>query len=174
VNLRRLFPSRTLRNFAMYSVPELIPRLGHYTFEEICAIIQHRMALEVTPKYMSTMIATNISSERLMAVRIIPLFLKNIIMKLIFNAVGERQTCTSLSNLGAVALPAEMKPYVTRFDFILNAQATTPNNCSAISFGDHLCLSIVRNIREPNLERHFHAVLQSLGIKAQVQSNQPD
>ena len=30
VNLRKLFPSRTLRNFAFYTIPEIDPRLGRY------------------------------------------------------------------------------------------------------------------------------------------------
>ena len=34
VNLRPLFNSRTLRNFAMYTIPEIDRRLGEYTLEE--------------------------------------------------------------------------------------------------------------------------------------------
>ena len=41
VNLRTLFPSRTLRNFALYTTPEILPRLGEYSFEEICQVIKH-------------------------------------------------------------------------------------------------------------------------------------
>lgn len=37
VNLRNLFPSHTLRNFASYVNVEIDPRLGSYTFEEICS-----------------------------------------------------------------------------------------------------------------------------------------
>ena len=33
INLRQLYPSKTLRNFAMYTVPEVDPRLGEYSFE---------------------------------------------------------------------------------------------------------------------------------------------
>ena len=43
VNLRKLFPSATLRNFASYITPEIDPRLGDYTFEEICQTVHHRM-----------------------------------------------------------------------------------------------------------------------------------
>ena len=46
VNLRKLFPSATLRNFASYITPEIDPRLGDYTFEEICQTVHHRMGLE--------------------------------------------------------------------------------------------------------------------------------
>ena len=171
VNLRNLFPSRTLRNFALYTTPEIDPRLGEFTFEEICDAIRHRMGLEVNPKFMSSMIATNVGSERLLAVRILPLFLKNSVMKLVFQAVGERKSCLSLSNLGAVKLPDSMQPYVERFDFILGVQATAPYNCGVVSYGNTLNINFIRNIREPELEYHFHRVLRDMGIPVMVESN---
>lgn len=171
VNLRKIFPSRTLRNFAMYTIPEIDPRLGRFTFAEICQVIQHRMGLEVNPKYMGSMIATNVSSERLLAVKIMPLFLKNLVMKAIFDAVGERKSCLSLSNLGAVKLPTVMTQYVQRMDFILGVQATAPYNCGVLSYGDTLYINFIRNIREPELEYHFHCVLRDMGLPVQVQSN---
>ena len=129
------------------------------------------MGLELTPKFMSTMIATNVGNERLLAVRLIPLFLKNIVMKTIFNSVGERKSCLTLSNLGNVELPEEMKPYVERFDFILGVQATAPYNCGVISYKDHLRINFIRNTRESALESHFFRVLQQMGLEVQVQSN---
>ena len=117
------------------------------------------------------MIATNINSERLLAVRLIPLFLKNIVMKTIFNSVGERKSCLTLSNLGAVKLPEEMKPYVERFDFILGVQATAPYNCGVISYGEDLYMNLIRNIQEPLLEHQLCRVLLELGLPVQVQSN---
>lgn len=174
VNLRKLFPSKSLRNFAMYSVPELLPRLGEYSFEEICQVVQHHMGLEITPKHMGMMIATNVSSEDILAVRLLPLFLKNFVMRMVFDAVGEKKSCLSLSNLGAVDVPEEMKPYLSRFDFILGIQATAPYNCGVLSYGDNLYVNFIRSIREPELERRFHSVLQELGIPVQVQSNRGD
>lgn len=174
VNLRRLFKSRTLRNFAMYTTPEILPRLGEYSFEEICQVICHKMGSEITPKQMSMKIATNVNSERIMAVRIMPLFIKNIVMKAVFDAVGERKSCFSVSNLGAVQLPEEMKPYIERFDFILGVQAASPYNCGVISYGDSLYINFIRNIKESKVEYHFYKVLEDLGVKATVQSNRGD
>lgn len=171
VNLRRLFPSQSLRNFALYVIPEIDPRLGQFDFQEICDIVHHRMALGNTAKQMSRMIATNVQSERILAVKLMPLFVKNLVMKAVFNAVGERKSCLSLSNLGSVQLPEAMKPYVSTLDFILGVQATNPYNCGVLSWGDDLILNFVRNIREPALEYHFHRVLQQLGLTATVQSN---
>lgn len=173
VNLRSLYPSETLRNFAMYTTPELDPRLGEYSFPEICKIVHHHMGLDITPKKMGQRIAANVSSERLLAVKLMPLFLKNIVMKAVFDAVGERKSCLNLSNLGMVQLPERMMPYVERMDFILSPQATTPNNCAALSFKDHLYINFIRNIRESDLEYHFYCVLRDLGLTVQVQSNRP-
>jgi NRPS condensation-like uncharacterized protein len=173
VNLRRLFPSRTLRNFALFTTPEIDPRLGQYTFDEICRAVKHKMGLEIEPKIMSSKIATNVGSERLMAVRVMPLFVKNFVMKLVFDSVGEKKNCLSLSNLGAVDLPEIMKGYVARMDFILGVQATAPHNCGALSYGDTLYINMIRNIREPELESHFYRVLRDLGLPVQVESNAP-
>lgn len=173
VNLRKVFPSRTLRNFALYTIPSVDPRLGSYTLEELCKRIHHRMGMDINPKQMGKMIAVNVNSERYLAVRILPLFLKNLVMRAVFSAVGEKKSCLTLSNLGQVELPAAMKPYVQRMDFILSVQATAPYNCGVVSYGDTVYVNFIRNIREPYLESRFFRVLRELGIGATVESNEP-
>ena len=172
VNLRNLFPSNTLRNFAMFTIPELDPRLGAYSFDEICKIIQHKMGTEFTEKHMSCVIATNVNDERNPLVRLIPLPLKNAVMKAIFDSVGEKKSCLTLSNLGQVKIPEAMAQYVRRFDFILGVQAAAPYNCGMLSYGDTIYINFIRNIQDAELERHFHAVLQEMGLPTVVESNQ--
>lgn len=171
VNLRPLFKSNTLRNFAMYTTPELDPRLGEYTFEEIVSVIHHKMGTEITPKFMSRVIATNVNDERNPLVRLIPLPLKNMVMKAVFNSVGERKSCLTLSNIGLVKVPDAMKPYIRRIDFVLGVQASAPYNCGVVSYDDTIYVNFIRNIREAGLERCFFAVLQQMGIPATVESN---
>ncbi len=172
VNLRRLFTSKTLRNFAMYTTPEIQPQLGEYSFPEICKAVHAMMELEINAKQMSAKIAANVSSEKLLAVRLMPLFIKDLVMKAVFNSVGERKSCLSMSNLGVVELPEVMAPFVERFDFILGAQATAPYNCGILSWQDTLYINFIRNIRESTLEYHFFKALQELGLTVLVQSNE--
>jgi hypothetical protein len=171
VNLRKLFPSRTLRNFVLYSIPEMDPRLGDYSFPELCRLVHYHMGAEVTAKKMAMLIATNVSSEANPAIKAVPLFLKNPVMKAVFEAVGERKSCLSLSNLGAVNMPREMAHYVARLDFILGIQHSAPYNCGAISWGNTLYLNFIRNIREPELEYSLYQRLRQLGIPVTVESN---
>lgn len=172
VNLRQLFPSSTLRNFAMYTVPEIDPHLGEYTLDEICKVVYHKMGTEFTAKHMSCVIATNVNDEKNPLVRLIPLPIKNAVMKAIFDSVGEKKSCLTLSNIGKVKVPEVMAGYIKRFDFILGVQAASPYNCGMLSFGDNIYINFIRNIKDAELERHFFAVLQELGIPVTVESNQ--
>ena len=172
VNLRGLFPSRTLRNFASYVTPEIDPRLGDYSLPEICQIVHHRMGLENDPRMMAAKIATNVASERSPVLRVMPLFIKNLAMKAVFDLVGECKSCLCLSNLGAVRLPQAMAPYVARMDFIIGVQAKAPHNCGVVSWDGTMYVNMIRNIREPELESHFYRVLHSLGLPVRVESNQ--
>ncbi len=171
VNLRRLFRSSTLRNFVLYVTPGVDPRLGDYEFDELCGIVHHQMQLQITQKQMGAMIATNVGSERPLVLRICPLFLKNLVMKLVFNAVGERKSCFSFSNLGLVKTPEEFSRYVDRLDFVLGVQASAPYNTSAITYGGRMNLSVIRNISEPVLEREIAHVLRERGLHACLESN---
>jgi NRPS condensation-like uncharacterized protein len=171
VNLRGLFKSSSLRNFVLYAIPEILPKLGKYEFDEICKAVHHQMALEITPKQMSMKIATNTACEKIWAFKVMPLFIKNIAMKAVFNSVGERKSCLAFSNLGAVKLPEVMNEYVERMDFILGVQATAPYDCAMLSFKDKLYINFIRNIRESELEYHFYCVLRDLGLPVTVQSN---
>jgi hypothetical protein len=68
-------------------------------------------------------------------------------------------------------MPRQMQEYVERMDFILGVQNASPYNCGVLSVGDTLYVNFIRNIREPELEYHYHRALQELGLTATVRSN---
>ena len=172
-DLRRIFGKNTLRNFALYVSPGIDPRLGEYTVEEIAVILSHKMALELTEKNMSAMIYTNVKDEENMLLRIAPLFLKNIVMKLFFLLFGEKKSTLSLSNLGRVTLPPEMESYVERMDFTLGTQSTAPYNAGVISYRGSLNLNVIRNIKEPRLEMALYRILRDeCKVHVKVESNE--
>ena len=103
-----------------------------------------------------------------------PLFVKNIAMKAVFDTVGECKSCLCMSNLGAVQMPEAMAPYVRRMDFIIGVQSRAPHNCGVLSWGDTMYINLIRNIREPERELHFFRVLHGLGLHVKVESNQRD
>ncbi len=172
INLRRIFDSKTLRNFALYTIPELDPRLGDYTLDEIINIVHHKVGTYATKKNMAKMIETNVAEERNPLLRIVPLFVKNFVMKIVFNTVGEKKSCLTLSNLGEIKLPENMKQYIERIDFVLGPQARAPYNSSAYSYRGILNVTFSRDIKEARLETYFYRQMQELGVEVTVQSNQ--
>lgn len=172
INLRPIYNSKTLRNFTLYLIPEIDPRLGDYTLDEIINVVHHKIGAGATKKNMSKMIETNISDERSFLVRLIPLFLKNFVMKMVFNSVGEKKSCLSFSNIGQIRLPDIMTEFIDRMDFILGPQAQAPYNCSAYSYNGILNVTFSRDIKEARLETYFFRELQKLGVEVTVQTNQ--
>ena len=172
VNLRKMFESISLRNFVLYITPGINPRMGDYSFEEITKIVHHKMGIELNNKHMSSLITANVKAEKILLLKIMPLFIKNIALKTVYNMVGEKKSCLTLSNLGVVKLPEEMSQYVERVDFVLGIQATGTNNCGVLSFGDKLYINIIRNIKEPTLEHRFFNYLKKLGLNMKIESNQ--
>ena len=114
---------------------------------------------------------TNVNDEKKLIVRVMPLFIKNLVMKGIFNAVGEKTCCLTMSNLGVVKIPDELGRHIDRFDFTLTVPANTNNNCSVISYRDKTYISFVRKTRESELELRFHEILRDLGVRLTVESN---
>lgn len=172
VNLRRFFPSETLRNFSSYVNPGVETRLGTYTLEEIVRAVHHHMGAEATAKRLGAKFTANVSSERNAALRLAPLFLKNVAMKCAFLMVGDRKTTTILSNLGLATLPDAMAAHVSRMEFVLGPLSRNPVACAALSYGDTLCLNLTSTLREPALERAFLTRLVRQGVPVRVESNQ--
>lgn len=172
VNLRKLYHSKSLRNFVLTLNIGVDPRRGRYSLEDLCHAIGHQLAAEATPQNMAAKIAANVLPQKSLLIRLFPLPVKNFVMKRIYAAIGEKKGCLNLSNLGTVTLPEEMATYVERMEFIIGVQQSYPNNCSVISYGEKTVISMIRNIRESELERRFFSRLVELGVSVDIESNE--
>jgi NRPS condensation-like uncharacterized protein len=171
VNLRRLFGTDTLRNFVLTVTAGYDPRLGDYTFDEICSRVKHSLALDATRQHMAGKIEANVRPARNRIIRLMPLFIKNPVMRAVYHFVGERVGCINVSNLGSVSFPPAYEGFVTRFEFIIGVQYSYPNNCSVVSCGGRTFINMIRSSRESELERLFFARLVELGLPVEIESN---
>ena len=100
--------------------------------------------------------------------RCIPLFIKRPVIDLINRLHGDRFYTTTLSNMGNVELPEQMRPYVEEVEFILGRQRGNSGAVSCAGYGGNLYLHFSRNIQEDAFERLFLGQAASLGIPAEV------
>ena len=171
VDLRRLYGSATLRNFALTLDVGVDPRLGDYDLPALCRQISHQLKAEAVPQKLSGRIAENVNPQRNPILRAMPLFIKTPVMRMVYAARGEKGGCLNVSNLGETALPEVMRAYVRRFDFVVGVQLTYPNNCSVVSYGGATRINMIRSIRQPELERRFFSRLVELGVPVEIESN---
>lgn len=171
VNLRSFYPSKTFRNFVLYTNPGVDPAYGTYTFEEIVKQVHHYMGLNINEKNMNAMMSTNISSERNPFLKVLPLFIKNFGMLVAYRMYGESLTTCTFSNIGKMSLPDEMMPYVERFDFILNRQRNNAHAVSAVGFKDKLNITFTSKLADSEVERDFFTSLVKMGIPVKIESN---
>ena len=169
VNLRKIYPTRSMRNFSLFVLPEIDLRLGDYTFDEIVKIVYHKMQLETDEKVINKIIARNVGSEKNLFVRGIPLFIKNLILRWKYYDKGPNQYSGVVTNLGKVDLPAEMATHISRLVFI----PPPPNkklkvNCGVIGFQDKLVISFGNITNSVELEKKFFRFLISQGIHVKL------
>jgi NRPS condensation-like uncharacterized protein len=168
VNLRKMFPSRTMRNFSLYVMPGIDLRLGHYTFEEIIKAVYHQMQLETDKKLISKMISRNVSGEKNLFVRAAPLFIKSLILSKLY-ALGTGQYSGVVTNLGKIDLGPELNSRVDKFMFI----PPPPNrilkvNCGVAGFDNKLVLTFGNLTTSRELERQLLTFLTAEGIPVKI------
>jgi hypothetical protein len=165
VNLRNVFPTKTMRNFTLFVMPEIDLRLGHYTFDEIVKSVYHQIKLETDVKLIHKNISRNVGSEKKLYVRGIPLFLKSFILRLKYYSLGTKQYSGVLTNLGKIDLPGGTGGLVDYFIMT----PPPPNkmlklNCGVAGFGDKLVLSFGNVTKSLEFEEKFLHFLSDQNI----------
>ena len=171
VNLRRFFPSRTLRNFITMVYPAVDPRLGEYTFEEIVQQVHNFMRYYINEKFLKGDITTNASTQRNPFIRVVPLFIKDFVVRAFYTRVQDKNSSAGLTNMGALKVPEDMKPYIDRFDIYMGQPFSCRTNCAVVSFQDTLTINFASNIMETDVERYFFRKLVADGIHVTIESN---
>jgi NRPS condensation-like uncharacterized protein len=171
VNLRRFFPSKTLRNFISMVYPGIDPRLGEYTFPEIITQVHNYMRYYINDKFLRGDITTNAATQQHPVIRVVPLFLKDFVVRSFYTRVQDRYSSAGLTNMGAMSIPEDMAPFVDRFDIYMGQPFSSRTNCAIISFGDTLTINFASSIVEADVERYFFRQLIKDGIHVRIESN---
>lgn len=170
VNMRKVFGGETLRNFLGYI------RLNHdFTeevgFEEILNSCKKQMQEKLTEENMKKLVSDNVKIEKNFFLRIMPLFIKDLAIKLSYSRVGDCLHTCNLSNLGSVNIPESMKEYLEDIYFILDVGTKTKTNVSVVGYDDHINVCFSRFFKETELERLFFKHFTDLGLNIKIISN---
>jgi NRPS condensation-like uncharacterized protein len=156
INLRNIYPTKTMRNFSLFVLPEIDLRLGHYTFDEIVKTVYHQMQLETDEKLVNKILALNVGSERKLLIRSIPLFLKSFLLKMSYYSLGSRQYSGVFTNLGRADFSGSINEQIDYLDVTPPPPNELIKVCLGIvSFNDKLVLSFCNITETKELEKRF-------------------
>jgi hypothetical protein len=164
INLRNFHESETLRNFSAFIIPGIYPERGEYSFEEIIKLVHHFMRYEITEKNMRAQVAANVRYANNPLVKIIPLYIKNRIIRLVYRSIGPGSFTSTISNLGRIIVPVEMAAHVKRFTCTLAATQDNFVSCGMLGYMGNVFLNFSRVIEETIVERKFFSFLQNQGL----------
>lgn len=171
VDLRRLYPSKTLRNFFITLTPTIDSQIGHFSFSEILNHVKNFMNTQVDRRYINQQFKRNINLERAMSIRMIPLILKRIFFPFFFYHLGERQYSGGFSNLGNFKLPPETAEKVKEVHILVPPSQGTLIKAGCISYGNQLFITFGSLTKNRELERRFFSKLRREGISVRIDVN---
>lgn len=168
VNMRKFYPSPTLRNFSMYCGIRL--NLEQVTtLDDILPEIQRQLTEKASREAMTEMIH---SSTRLVnSVRFVPLFIKAPIARLIYGFLGDKLFSNTLSNLGVVHLPPEMESRVDHLEFLLGTLVSNRAGCALVTCGGKAVLTIAKQTADPSLEEALCRLLDEDSVQYAVKGS---
>ncbi len=164
IDLRTIFPSKTLRNYALYTNIELYPSKG-YTFQEAANEIKKQLKKGTGRDRLEAMASSNVRLEKKIILRIIPRAVKDKIMKKGYRIYGASKITTSFSNVGMQKLPPEIEGEVKRFEMYLGAGGGGVN-FSGAGFRDTLSICISMSGEDNNIKDKITDMLLSHGINS--------
>ena len=172
VNLRKKFPSKTMRNFSLFVLPEIDLRLGVYTFEEILKIVNYQLQTGADVKQIGRFLSQNVGHEKSPIIRFLPLFIKSMAISAVYRRLGSNQCSGILTNLGCVKLPKEMEDLIDSFEVVPTPPNTHVKICAGmVTFRNHMRLDFCNISRSTSFEMHFLKHLTESGIPVKVLNN---
>lgn len=170
VNLRKWFPSKTLRNFVMYI------RVKHdfekeVTLDDLIELSRDQMEEKLTKENLVRQMTANVKIEKNWFLRIQPLFIKDIALRIGYDRLGDKLHTISFSNLGVIEIPEGMKKYIKEIFLLQGVSESAKCNISSCTCGDNVNISFARLFVENDFEREFFRTLSSLGLDIEVVSN---
>lgn len=159
VNLRRHFPSSTLRNF--FAVPNIAYKCTpETTLADIIEQVNAQMSEVLTKENFQDEINRHSALADSTLTNLIPLNLKHPIIKAGFFLFGESKKTITLSNMGAAQFPKDIEKFIEHTEAILYPTALSPINCALSSVHDVLSITFSLAIVETDIVRCFFTLLQ--------------
>ena len=124
----------------------------------------------MTKENLEKLFSYNVSNELNVMLRAVPLFLKKMAMKQVYNASAKANT-TTVTNLGILKTSDPYSDYIDRFQAILSMSKGQNMKITVCSYKDTLVLTFSSCLKNSNIQKTFFRKLAEDGIDVTVETN---
>ena len=170
VNLRPYFNSNTTKNFFAMVGAEFHPKEENYSFEEVLQIIQKSLKEQITKENLESQFSVSVSNQKNLFLRMVPLMIKNLVMRYVYNRSAVAYTST-ITNIGFAQLDPIYEPYVKRFRaFIAMSKGQSLKGCIN-SYQDTLVFNFTSTFSDTSVQKEFFRKIAEDGVTVQIETN---
>ena len=170
VNLRPYFNSITTKNFFVIVSAEFMPEERNYTFPEVLQIVRDSLKSQINREHLEELFSYNVSNQKNLLARMVPLFLKNIAMRQVYRTSALANTAT-VTNIGNITVAEEYAPYVEMFHAYLAVSKGQHVKGTVCSYGETLVFSFSYDLVDTGVQRGFFRRLTADGVAVEIESN---
>ncbi|AKG74463.1 alcohol acetyltransferase [Salinicoccus halodurans] len=172
VNLRKQFPSKTLRNF--FSVANIGATIDETsTFKDILEQVNEELFKRTKKEALQKSINQHVYLQNSFMTRTIPVFLKYPAMRYGFNYIGERTKAMTITNMGNVKLSESMGRHIDRMELAFYTTLKSPVGCGIATVNNKMTVTFSLSIAETDLVRNFFSeLMKHVDVDIEVYSNE--
>ena len=169
VNLKKYFPSQTMSNFFSYITITAKGKMLD-NFEKIVEVVKKEFAEKLTEEEILKTMSGNVRLGTNLFIKTIPLFLKNIIVRLSYLEIRKHSTIT-FSNIGRIGVLGDYQKYIDYFLMLISPDSVEKIKCSGCTFGNKIVFTFTSILNDNRIEKEFYEFLKSKEIEVEAESN---
>lgn len=171
VNLKKYFKSQTVNNFFSYITVETdMKEEKMHIFDNILSFVKQSFIDKLQEDEIMKTMSANVKLGNNPFIRVIPLFLKKIFVKLTYIEI-RKYTTTTFSNIGRFGIISDYTEYIDNFLFLIAPETVEKIKCSACSYEDKMIFTFTSILNNKYIENGFCEFLRSQGINVVLESN---
>ena len=168
VNLRKDFPTKSLRNFSYLYSPSFNIIKGKYSFSELIELISMAIRHERHSDSIKNQVSRNLRAENILFFKILPRALKQLLFRVFYHLFARSQYSGVLTNMGDIKLPSNLEKEIESFDIIPCNSPVPGRNTALFSYKGKLEINIGSSCNDLNLENKIIKKLEELSIEYKV------
>jgi len=171
VNLKKYFSSKTMSNFFSYITLDADIRKDKLdTFQKILDFVKKDFNKKLVEEEIIKTMSANVKIGNNLLVKVIPLALKKIIVRLSYLEI-RKYTTTTFSNIGRIGIIGKYKNYIEYFLMLIAPEPIEKIKCSSCAFENKIAFTFTSILQDNKIEKAFYKFLKQKGIKVEIESN---